>query len=224
MLLDRNQGMIDRIFMCEGYTPLALQRNYPLGKAAYDLLNVKYRTSVDNQKQTAGIQTATTYVPRAFLVDSYTVIPDEAMERRYLEGPDFRYRDEIILEEDPHFATGHSDSAFPGNAVITSYDLNRITLDVSARQNAFLVLSEIYYPGWRATVDGIAQKVFRADWCLRAIPVQSGKHSVIVEFEPESFHRGLLITSVTLLLVVVGLAFGVRKERLAGKAGKQVTS
>jgi hypothetical protein len=227
MLLDRNQGMVDRIFMCEGYTPLALQRNYPLGKPAYDLLNAKYRIAVDNQKQTAGIQPAMTYLPRAFLVDSYTVLTNEEAERRYLEGSEFRFRNEIVLEEDPHVAVRHAvpgDTTAPGSAVITSYDLNRITLNVSARQNAFLVLSEIYYPGWHASIDGNEAKVYRADWCLRAIPVLQGNHSVTVTFAPESFSRGLLITSATLFFGVVGLAVSRRKERRSRTPGTNVSA
>jgi len=217
MILDRNQGMVDRIFLCEGYTPLALQRNYPPGLPCYDLLNAKYRTDVDNQKQTAGLRTSTTYLPRAFLADQDTVIRDETAERSFMEGPAFRYRNQIVLEEIPPVRPVHDDSAPPGTAAITAYDLNRIDLRVAAARTSFLVLSEIWYPGWKAVVDGHEQPVLRADWCLRAIPLTPGDHTVVVSFEPESFHRGIILSAVTLLISLAGLGVGYRKEKPAAR-------
>jgi uncharacterized membrane protein YfhO len=65
-------------------------------------------------------------------------------------------------------------------------------------KNGYLVLSEIYYPGWRATIDGAPEEVLRADWNLRAVPVPAGRHALEFRFAPDSFARGAWISSLTL--------------------------
>ncbi len=212
MLIDRNQGMIDRIFTCEGYTPLALQRNYPVGRFCYDLLNAKYRVGIDTIHQTMGLRKSESYFPRAFLVNQARILPDEKSETAYMEGESFRPAGEVLLEEDPHFAVPPADSLAPGRATITSYDLNEIRIDASTRRNAYLVVSEIYYPGWHADVDGTDRKIYRADYCLRAIPLEAGEHHIDLRFEPASFRRGAAITGVTLILALAGGWFSYRRE------------
>jgi hypothetical protein len=212
MLLDRNQGMVDRIFTCEGYTPLALQRNYPVGKYSYDLLNAKYRIKVDSVNRTMGIQLSQGYFPRAFLVRHSRVFTDEASEKSYMFSDSFQPAKEVLLEEDPHFPISGIDTVGPSRATVTSFDLDEIKMDVSVRDNFFLVVSEIFYPGWRAVVDGKEQKIFRADWCLRALTLPAGEHHVEMKFEPSSFYKGVLITGATIFLAMVGGIISYRRE------------
>src|SRR5262249_26389207 len=77
---------------------------------------------------------------------------------------------------------------------ITSYEPNRIELSANLTKPAFVVLSEIYYPGWRATVDGKDVALVRADSVLRAIPVREGQHRIEFEYKPGSLMWGSLIS------------------------------
>ena len=88
-----------------------------------------------------------------------------------------------------------------------------IELNVTSAFNGFLILSEIHYPGWHAYVDGREVPLYRADWCLRALPLDHGPHRVEVRFEPETFWHGLLITSATLLVSVIGIAGSLIRRR-----------
>lgn len=206
MIMDRNQGMLDRVFMMEGYTPLALQRVFPPAPswaATCDIMNAKYRIAVDEQQRTTGVVASTSYLPRAFVVYDVKAAPGEKEERALMESPSFDPRRTAVVEEGPAAADG-ADSLTP--ARITSYGINALALDVEAKRNGMLVLSEVWYPGWTATVDGAEAKVLRADWSLRGIPVAAGRHTVEVRFEPAPFRRGAVVTLVALLAAAAGLA------------------
>lgn len=216
MLLDRNQGMVDQIFLMEGYTPLSLQRFTPPGSSwsrICDLMNAKYRIVVDESQRKMNIATSTTYLPRAFFVSDAKIIPDDAQQKAFMESDAFSPAKTVVLDDDPHFPLTSPPDSMRGTVTITSYHLNSIILDVTAPHNGFLVLSEVYYPGWHAYDNGTQSPLYRGDWNLRTIPVREGKHSIEVRFEPDSFRRGAWITAATIGLSLVGIVYSVVKKR-----------
>ncbi len=68
-----------------------------------------------------------------------------------------------------------------------------------------VVVSELFYPGWRATVDGTDTPIYRADHALRAVLVPAGRHSVEMVFDPLSFRVGAVISLATLLAAALVL-------------------
>jgi hypothetical protein len=217
MIMDRNQGMIDRIFMMEGYTPLALQRTYaPLTSVdyMYDLLNVKYKTVTNEQAQTLSIARHATYFPRAFFLFQTYVVHSEAELIAYLKSPEFNHRTTAVLEKDPSFTLAPTQGEPQWSARITRYENNDIELDLSTDRDGLLVLSEIFYPGWKAYIDGKETEIFRTDYNLRGVFVPHGSHKGIVRFEPASYIHGLWITLVTLVICSAGLCIPlVRSQR-----------
>jgi hypothetical protein len=227
MILDRNEGMINRIFLMEGYTPLGLARFIPPMSSwprTCDIMNAKYRIVVDQEKRSMSLAEATGYAPRAFMVyDSYLAAsPEDA--RNHISSPTFDPMREAVFEEAPPALPGDPGrpaarpDAPDGNpadrggltrpvweASIESYDLNEIRLRVNTPFAGYLILSEIWYPGWNASVDGANAPVLRADWCLRAVPVPGGAHEVVLDFSPASFRTGAWISGATLLAAVAGL-------------------
>jgi hypothetical protein len=215
MVLDRNQGMVDRVFMMEGYTPLALQRYLPPGKSwekICDLMNAKYRIQIDERNRSMSLSTATAYNARARFVYDEHVFPDEGSLRSFMESDAFDPARTLALEEPGglslHDSVRHDDA----RAVITSYATGAIAVDASTPRDGYLLLSEIYYPGWKAYVDGAVTKIFRADWTLRAIPVKSGAHRIDVRFEPDSFRRGMWISLITLALCSIGIVYSTKRR------------
>ena len=81
----------------------------------------------------------------------------------------------------------------PGTVGITSYEPNRMTLAADLRQTSFVVLSEVFYPGWEAFVDGLPAPIIRGNLVLRAIPVPAGKHTIDLRFRSKTFLWGLVI-------------------------------
>ena len=68
---------------------------------------------------------------------------------------------------------------------------------------ALLVLSETYYPGWQATLDGQPVPLLRADYVLRAVPVPAGEHTVELIFRPLTFTVGAIISAITIIALAV---------------------
>ena len=91
---------------------------------------------------------------------------------------------------------------------ITGYEPNRLTYDVNSGKGGVLVFSEIYYPGWTATVDGKPVELGRVDYVLRALQIQPGKHQVELSFFPKSVDMTETVAYTAfgvLLLVLVGI-------------------
>ena len=95
-------------------------------------------------------------------------------------------------------------------AVITAYEPNRLTYDVNSGKGGVLVFSEIYYPGWTATVDGEPVELGRVDYVLRAINVKPGRHEVVLSFFPKSVNTTetvAYVAYVALFLILLGAGY-----------------
>ena len=93
--------------------------------------------------------------------------------------------------------------ALAGTADIVSYEADRVELDVSADRECYLIVQDLFYPGWRATVDGGPGSLLRTDTGFRAVPLEAGRHRIVMEFRPKSFNIGLLLTFIGIILSVL---------------------
>jgi hypothetical protein len=84
---------------------------------------------------------------------------------------------------------------------------NRVEISVHASSDGWLVLSNVWYPGWQATIDGIGVPIERANYLFQAVAVPAGEHMVQFSYRPRSFYLGAVIS----LLAVIGLLWGFRK-------------
>ena len=102
-------------------------------------------------------------------------------------------------------------AAHQSTAVVTlkKYEPNELTYTVDSQKGGIVVFSEIYYPGWTATVDGTDTPVGRVNYILRAINVKPGKHTVVLTFKPTSVKNTETAAYVTYLLLVLAIAAGV---------------
>ena len=104
-----------------------------------------------------------------------------------------------------------------GEVKITSYAPNELHYDVSSAKGGVVVFSEVYYPGWTATVDGNPVEIGRVNYVLRAISVPAGSHKVVMEFRPKSIEITETIAYVALALlalcVIAVLGLQVYKRR-----------
>jgi len=86
---------------------------------------------------------------------------------------------------------------------------NTQTWRVTAPANGWLVVADVWYPGWQASVDGVRAPVLRADYLFRAVPVVPGEHTVTLRYHPRTFSLGLALSG----LALAGWAFLYRRER-----------
>jgi uncharacterized membrane protein YfhO len=126
---------------------------------------------------------------------------------------------EVILADDSTTQTNvvAADRGGQGQATVTQYATDSVRIHTTASADAWLVLSDTYYPGWVASVDGQPTTVLRGDVLFRAVAVPAGDHDVEFRFEPASVRLGLAISVVSLLLLILALV----ASGVAGNVGRR---
>jgi hypothetical protein len=125
-------------------------------------------------------------------------------------GSDFHYLDQVVLEGMPtNFeVTDPTDSVI---FIFDQSDSNNVQVKVTASSDCWLVVSDTWFPGWQASVDGESVDLYRANYLFRAVRLPRGEHSVEFTYRPVSFILG---GSVTLLsLVILGVFLWILKRK-----------
>jgi hypothetical protein len=104
-----------------------------------------------------------------------------------------------------------------GHAAIQAEEPERLVVSSESGTPGWLVVTDTWFPGWRATVDGVAQPLWRADHAFRAVRVPAGRHTVEFAYRPASFRAGLALTGLA-AMAIAGLAFWPALRRGAGLA------
>ncbi|MCK8621954.1 YfhO family protein [Prevotella sp. E13-27] len=86
---------------------------------------------------------------------------------------------------------------------IENYEPNQLTYKVRSGQGGVVVFSEIYYPGWTATIDGEEAELGRVNYVLRALKVAPGEHEVVLSFFPKSVDRTETIAYISLAILLL---------------------
>lgn len=153
-------------------------------------------------------------LPKAFFVYNALVIDEEEklLEKlRFLEPESL-----VLLEENPPEWSMIQNSSFieqtPDKIEIKAYTSHKLSLDVSVVRKGFLILSEVYYPGWKAFIDGKETKIYRANYILRALPLEPGNHKIELIYKPVSFKIGLYITTFSLLFIALIIIYRMKKR------------
>jgi len=142
-------------------------------------------------------------IARVFFAKKYEVKSgnQEIMDAIY--NPTIELSKTVILEKDPEVQLKSGVvSELPSTAHIVSYEMNKVVIEVDAKQDGFVVLTDNYYPGWRAYIDGKKSEIHRADYTLRAMYVSQGKHRIILKYLPMSFIVGLGFTGIGLVVLI----------------------
>lgn len=212
MLMQRNQGPYSRIMLIEGYNPLLLERVYPQTSdfdEAMALMNTRYAIGVDSAtgRPLGYRQRTKTYAHARLMFDARVVSPDAMEEAIGDRSVDFSRT--VLLESDPGVTL---DGSGAGSATITTYDASTIVVETESTEPSVLLLSEVYYPAWRAYVDGVDVDILRANWSLRAVPLPAGKQTVEFRYESSAFSTGRNISIASLILLVAGIVLLRRRE------------
>ncbi|MEK9178414.1 MAG: YfhO family protein, partial [Patescibacteria group bacterium] len=133
------------------------------------------------------------YVPRAFLTSDFVVEADEQKIIDILFSMSFDRSRQIILEENPGIKR---ETNFLGSAKITNYTNNKVEVQTESSTPSLLFLSDVWYPGWIARIDGQSSKIYRADYTFRAVTVPEGKHKVEFIYNPQSFRYGVSLAGL----------------------------
>lgn len=156
-------------------------------------------------------------VSRSWVASDVETIKDDAAILSRLKEPGFDPRRTVVLEEMPQGWVPSTDTAAAGTAEIVKYEPNVIELRAQMARKGVLVLSENWYPWFRAWVDGKEQKVYRADYTLRALVLEPGTHKVEFRFKSPYMKAGVWITFISLGLVALAVALSLLPKRKKNK-------
>jgi hypothetical protein len=107
----------------------------------------------------------------------------------------------VLLEEPPPLLEAPADP-WSDQAFVSTFEADRVEVRTSSSAAGLLVVSEIYYPAWKAYVDGRPIQLYVADGALRAVSIPPGEHSVELRFDSDTLRIGLLVSGTAALLLV----------------------
>ena len=167
-------------------------------------------------------------LPRAWLVRDFEVLDSKTILSR-MTSKGFHPDREVLLEEKPKWGgeaiggrrgpplrktndVGEPLSGLPQKVEIIYEKNNRLQFLVKSKEDSLLVLSDTYYPGWKAFVDGTPQKIYQADYAFRAVPLGAETHRVEFIYDPMSFKLGAGVTLLG-ILGCIGMGWTTRRRR-----------
>ena len=172
-----------------------------------NMLNMKYVIMPLQGGQTVPVMNPYAY-GNAWFVDRIDYVDNANAE---LDGmAKLNLRHEAVA--DKRFKEQLGEAVVQGNTSVVqleSYEPNELSYDVNSDKGGVLVFSEIYYPGWTATVDGQPVELGRVNYVLRAMNVKAGKHAVTLSFKPASLDRTETIAYVSYTILLLAVAIGV---------------
>ena len=143
--------------------------------------------------------------PRAFLVGQ-TQVARDSIAMMAMRGATFDMRRiATVSESAPELAQVQADPL--GSVEWVEHSPNRLRMRVTSDKPAFLVLTDNYYPAWKATVAGKEAHVFRADFAFRGLVVPAGTSDVEMYYSTDHL-RVAAITSIVLMLLLLGTVIG----------------
>jgi hypothetical protein len=158
--------------------------------------------------------------PRAWIVHSAREArSDRALDLLASGAVDAR---EVALLETPPPDLEEPVEPSEDRAVIMEYGADEIELETSTGARGLLVLSEVYYPAWKAYVDGEPVPLHKADYLLRAVPVPAGDHTIELRYESRTLQLGIAISLAASLALAALAFFRVRPACASGLPSKRL--
>jgi hypothetical protein len=139
-------------------------------------------------------------LPRAWVVAGQRVVPSDDAQLAAIAEPSFQPRREAIVAA-PVEGIPERPGAPGGSAEIAAYEADRLELTATSPGRGLVVLSDVHFPGWKATLDGREVPIERVDYLLRGIAVGPGAHRIVMTYAPWSWRAGWILS----LLAALGL-------------------
>jgi hypothetical protein len=194
---------------------------YPLEKLdspVLDLMNVRYVltraadiprfAALTKFKHVASYPDAevfenTAVLPRFYFVRRARQVVSLAEAHALIEQRKIDLHETAITEQPLDLPPSSDDAGAPGEVKVLKYEPSRIELSLQASRASLLVLSETYYPGWKAWIDEQPTAIHLVDIALRGVVVPAGAHQLRMEFHPAILPVSLGISLATAILLVV---------------------
>lgn len=152
----------------------------------FDLVLTEGQTKLYKNKQA---------LPRAFFVDRLIKTANPSEELNVIMRPDFNFTQEAVSSE-----IGLNSEDNVSKATITNYNSQSLSLKATTEKPAPLIISNIYYPGWKAYIDGEPNDLIKVNYTFQGLIIPTGTHTVKLIFQSTSFKLGIYLASFSLVL------------------------
>ena len=139
--------------------------------------------------------------PRAWVVGDYAVATGEEALAAMAEGR-VDLRRTVLLAKEPAIKPAPGDSA---QVTIERRGAKEIALAVALDRPGIVVVSDVYYPDWRATVDGAPAEILRANHAFRALALPAGSHEIVMRYDAKLLKEGAAISVTAFVVAVLAL-------------------
>jgi hypothetical protein len=158
-------------------------------------------------------------LPRAFVVHHSRFFSQEEQVLAAMQDHSFDPSGEVLLLGEA--APTESVEERAGDEVrLVAYEPERVTIEAYLEDPGYLVLTDAYYPGWRAILDGQPAEILRADYYFRAVLLAGGQHRLEFVYDPQSFKLGVALSGLTLICLLGCLAWSRLANWLSGQGIK----
>jgi hypothetical protein len=222
-------GILYGISDVEGYEAVDIKRHYDLGhivmragkkrkSPVVDLLGVKYILTfwrLDRKfkfiyDDYVWIHENPDCLPRAFFINNAKFVQDEYDSLNEMMDVNFDPASYVIIEDEELRAKSEEQRAkskiIPAEMKYLSPNI--VSISATCGTNGYVVLTDMYYSGWKAYVDGKETKIYPAYHALRAVKVQKGNHNILFKYKPTSLKIGAIITLLSLFVSILFLLRG----------------
>jgi hypothetical protein len=152
-------------------------------------------------------------LPRALYVPRVEVLADPELLLARLASAEHRPREVALVETPPPDGFVGSMPVGTGSATIVRERSEELALHVQASADGFLSLTDQYYPGWTATVNGAPVPILRGNYAFRVVRVPAGESEVVFRYRPRSVQYGVVLSLVTLAAIVLYALIARRSRR-----------
>jgi hypothetical protein len=155
-------------------------------------------------------------LPRAYLVERSEVLDGRTeLLAQMLMPLNLDPKTTVLLPSPVRWSSTDEERHLASRADLEKVTAHEVSVRVATPRPAVLVLTDLYWPGWRATVDGEPREIHRANLLFRAVAVEAGEHEVRFRYEPLSARLGAGITFAAVVVLALSLALlpRARQER-----------
>ncbi len=152
-------------------------------------------------------------LPRTFVVHDIERANNYEEAQTLASHQKFDFRKQAVVEEripNAESITHHSDS----HSEIVHYGARQVELQVQTSRPGLAILTDVYYPGWRAEVNGQPANIYRVNGLLRGVWLPEGEHQVVFSYWPASFQIGFTLAGISSLICLVLVMLSVFGRKL----------
>ncbi len=155
------------------------------------------------------------FLPRAFWARRTVEAADSNAAISLMQGSDLR--NEAVVEGAAPAVPSIPDAA--DTAEVAQAWGGHLSIKTDSKAGGYLVISEVWHPGWRALLDGRPLQLYRTNYALLGAAIPPGRHELAVDFRPLHWREALLVTVISFTILAAGLIVWLVRCRQAKKKG-----